>query len=115
MILLFEISYSNPTSYLKITADRLSYPLGLHGAEKSQWKTGILLKMDIYSVDDRFDTCKSRNFNSLRYNFYYEIVTLKKCCGYFSHPLDDRHGTSPKALRPADIVEETQAKNCKFL
>ena len=35
-----------------------------------------------------------------------------KCCGYFSHPLDDRHGTSPEALGPADTVAETRAKNC---
>ena len=26
--------------------------------KKSQWKTGILLKMDIYSEDDTFDTSK---------------------------------------------------------
>ena len=29
-----------------------------------------------------------------------------------SHPLDDKHGTSPEAIGPADIVVETRAKNC---
>ena len=33
--------------------------------EKSQWKTEILLKMDIYSGDDTFDTSKPGNSNSL--------------------------------------------------
>ena len=42
--------------------------------KKSQWKTGILLKMDIYSKDDTFDTSKPGNFNSLRGNFYYETL-----------------------------------------
>ena len=35
-----------------------------------------------------------------------------KCCGYFSHPLYDRHGMTPDILGPTDIVVETQAKNC---
>ena len=54
--------------WVKITANCLSYALGLHG-EKSQWKTGKLFKMDIYNEDDTFDTSKPRNFNSLRSNF----------------------------------------------
>ena len=38
------------------------------------------------------------------------------CCGYFSHPLDNKHGTSPEALEPPDIPAETRIKNCsKFL
>ena len=45
--------------------------------KKSQWKTEILSKMDIYSEDDIFDTSKPGNFNSLRCKFYYETVTLK--------------------------------------
>ena len=32
--------------------------------KKSQWKTGILLKMGIYSEDDTFETSKLGNFNS---------------------------------------------------
>ena len=45
---------------------------------KSQWKTGILLKMDIYTSEDvTFDTSKPGNFDSLRDNFYYETVILK--------------------------------------
>ena len=60
--------------------------------------------MEIYSEDDTFDTSKPGNFGSLSGNFYYETVTVKlieegviakiKCCGYFSHLLDDRYGTS---------------------
>ena len=74
------------------------------------------------SEDETFDTSKPGNFDSLSGNFYYETVTLKlieegaiakiKCSSYFSHLLDDRYGTSPEALGPADIVIETQAKNC---
>ena len=89
--------------------------------EKSQWKTEILLKMDIYSGDDTFETSKPGNSNSLRGSLYYETVSLKlieeetqcqkKVCGYFSHPLDERHRTSPEALGPVDIVE-TRAKDC---
>ena len=29
--------------------------------KKSQWKTGILLKIDLYSEDDTFDTSKPGN------------------------------------------------------
>ena len=29
--------------------------------EKSQWKTGILLKIDLYSEDETFDTSKPGN------------------------------------------------------
>ena len=46
------------------TANRLSYELGLHG-DKSQWKTGILLKMDTCNSEDYiFDTSKPGSFNS---------------------------------------------------
>ena len=41
------------------------------------WKTGILLKMDIYSADSRFDTSKAGYCNSLKSNFFYETVALK--------------------------------------
>ena len=45
---------------------------------KSQWKTGILLKMDIYTSEDvTFETSKPGNFDILRDNFYYETVILK--------------------------------------
>ena len=47
------------------TDNSLSYPLGLRG-EKSQWKTGMLLKIDIYSKDDTSDTSKPGSFNSLK-------------------------------------------------
>ena len=77
--------------------------------------------MDIYSKDDTSDTSKPGNFNSLWGNFYYETlpwnwlnrrVSAKiKRYGYFSHPLDDRHGTSSEALRPADIVVISNKKN----
>ena len=50
----------------------------VHIVKKSQWKTGTLLKLDIYSEDDTFDISKPGNCNSLRGNFYYqETVTLK--------------------------------------
>ena len=41
----------------------------------------------------------------------------KKCCVYFSHPLDDDvvYEASPEALGPADIVVETQAKTAAKL
>ena len=45
--------------------------------KKCQWKTGMLLKMDIYSEDNTFDTSKPGHFNNLRGYFYYETVTLK--------------------------------------
>ena len=73
-------------------------------AKKSQWKPGILFKMD--------DTSKSRNFNSLRGNFYHDTVTLNlieeefsakiKCCSYFSHPLDDWYRSGPETLGPTN-------------
>ena len=37
--------------------------------KKSQGKTGILLKMGIYSEDDISDTSKPGNFNSLKRSF----------------------------------------------
>ena len=37
--------------------------------EKNQWKTGMLLKMDIHSEDDIFDSNKTGNFNSLKRYF----------------------------------------------
>ena len=61
---------------MKITANRLSYAL-VYIVKKSHWKTGILLKMYIYSETDTFDTSKPGNCNSLRGHFYYETVTLK--------------------------------------
>ena len=53
---------------------------------------------------DIFDTSKPGNFSSLRGSFYRRVslnrrVSTKiKHCGYFLHPLDDRHGTSPETL-----------------
>ena len=45
------------------------------------------------------------------WNWLKRRVSAKiNCCGYFSRSLDDRHGTSPEALGPADIVVETRAK-----
>ena len=40
--------------------------------KRSQRKTGILLKIDIYSEDDTFDNSKSVNFNNLRDYFFYK-------------------------------------------
>ena len=45
--------------------------------EKSQWETGILLKMHAHCEDDTFNTSKPENCNSLIGSFYYETVTLK--------------------------------------
>ena len=41
-----------------------------------------------------------------------ESQCQKKCCGYFSHPLDDMIGASPEAYRPEDIIVKTRANNC---
>ena len=41
------------------------------------WKTGILLTMDIYSADGRFDTSKPGYCNSLKSNFFYETIILR--------------------------------------
>ena len=41
-----------------------------------------------------------------------KVSAKLKCCSSFWYPLDDRDGTCPEALRPADIVVETKAKNC---
>ena len=57
--------YLKKSCWIRISANRLSYAVGLHG-EKNQWKTGILLKMDIHSEDDIFDSNKPGNFNSLK-------------------------------------------------
>ena len=39
----------------------------------------------------------------LPWNWLKKRVRAKiKCCGYFSHPLDYRHETSPETLRPTD-------------
>ena len=46
--------------------------------KKSQWKTGILLKIDIYSEDDTFDTSEPGNFNSLRDHFYCKGESVPK-------------------------------------
>ena len=47
----------------------------------------------------------------LSWNWLKRRVRAKiKCCGYFLRSLDDRHGTSPEALGPADNVVETRAK-----
>ena len=35
-----------------------------------------------------------------------------KCCGYFSHLLDDRYGASPEALGSANTIPETRTKIC---
>ena len=90
--------------------------------KRSQRKTGILLKIDIYSEDDTFDNSKSVNFNNLRGYFFYKRLPWNRLkwrvsgkiegCVYFVHPLDDKHETSPEALRPADIVVASRAKNC---
>ena len=89
---------------MKIYDNCLSYALCLRG-EKSQWKTEILLKMGIKLHPKML---KLPGLLVLK-----RIVNGKvKCCGYFSHPLDDRHRASPEALGPAGIVVETRAKNC---
>ena len=80
-----------------------------------------------HSEDYTSDTSKPGNFNGLGGNLklppkllkFPALLVLKRrvsakiqCCSYFSHPLDDRHGTSPEALGPAGIVVKTRAKNC---
>ena len=41
-----------------------------------------------------------------------ESQCLRKCCGYFPHPLDDRYRANPGSLRQTDTSVETRAKNC---
>ena len=49
----------------------------------------------------------------LSWNWLKRRVSAKiKCCGYFSHLSDGKHGTSPEALRPEDIVVENRIKIC---
>ena len=60
--------YFKKSCWIRISANRLSYALNLRG-EKNQWKYGILLKMDIHSEDDTFDSNKPGNFNSIKRYF----------------------------------------------
>ena len=111
------------SSWIKITANRLSYALGFKKKSLENWN---IIK-NWHSEHYTSDTSKPGNFNGLRGNLKLPPKLLKfpallvltrrvstkiKCCSYFSHPLDDRHGASPEALGPAGIVVKTRAKNC---
>ena len=104
----------------KITTNRLSYALGLHGEKKLMINWNII--KNGHSEDDTYDISKPGHFNSLggilklppKLLKFPGLLVLKrslsakiKYCCYFSHPLDDRHGTSHEALGTANIVVET--------
>ena len=75
------------------------------------------------SEDDTFHTNKTENFKEvdfikkmLPWNWlkWRRKSVPKKCCGYFSHPLDVYEASLPEEVLdgPADIVVETRAKTC---
>ena len=58
--------HSSKTFWIKITAIRLSYELGLHGEKKFQWKLWNIIKNG-HSEDDTFHTTSktAENFKSV--------------------------------------------------
>ena len=51
---------------MKLGEITVLYTVQVYLVKKSQWKTGILLKMDIYSEDDTFGNSKPGNFKFKR-------------------------------------------------